>query len=173
MVFCGGDTLCRMGWLPLSMGFHWVDGALLLWERLKGVSLWKHISKGWTMFTNFVKYDIGIGDWVQFWGMIVWPCQVVSLIGTQFLFKLCMIGSWNHWIHFWMTCTLFSYASIRRVGWFRVCLRLRLWWLNFLPCFANRWGFLLSLVSYLVTFITFFLFFDNLSTFLISINLKR
>lgn len=33
------------------------------------MSLWKHVSKGWAMLTNFVNHDIGTGDRVQFWGM--------------------------------------------------------------------------------------------------------
>lgn len=103
-----------------------------------GVSFWKHISNGWASFMNFVKYEIRIGDRIQFWHDCWWseehfsywcldlfqiardkeamPVDCMTEHGTQFLLEPHMIGNWNICIHFWKIYTPFSFANIRRIG---------------------------------------------------------
>jgi len=32
-----------------------------------GVGVWKHIRRGWDKFSNFVRFEVGVGSKVSFW----------------------------------------------------------------------------------------------------------
>ena len=42
-------------------------GALILFQALYGVSLWKTISSGWSTFSCYIQFHIGDGTTVKFW----------------------------------------------------------------------------------------------------------
>ncbi|KAG7944624.1 hypothetical protein I3843_15G111600 [Carya illinoinensis] len=77
-------------------------------RRSYGVCLWKYIRKGWNIFEKHIKFEVGVGDRIQFWFdewcseiplNAVFPV-VFSLVGNQQVAiseVLCRVDGAVHW----------------------------------------------------------------------------
>jgi hypothetical protein len=52
-----------------------------------GVGDWKHIKRGWNKFSNFVRFEVGVGSRVSFWHDI--------LSGDDSLLKISYLDLFN------------------------------------------------------------------------------